>query len=329
MDLVSHAVIGAASALVAAKPTEIRTAAFAGAIAGMAPDADAFIHSSNDALLYLEYHRHFSHALVFIPFCALLVAALLWPLLRKSLSFSRVYLFCLLGSALAGVMDACTSYGTHLLWPFTESRLAWSVISTFDPLFTIAIAIPLLFALRRNRPALASASLLVCAVYLGIGWVQHERAATLMQRYATELQLKPERIIVKPTFGNLVLWRGIVVTQNSIQVAAVRPRLFKEDRVYPGERVDRFHLNKLDATASTRVHSDVKRFAFFTDDLLTHSDKRSIGDARYSMMPDSLRPMWSIRFDLNAPDKPVELIIDREMSKEERTRFMKMLMGKL
>jgi membrane-bound metal-dependent hydrolase YbcI (DUF457 family) len=35
----------------------------AGAVAGLAPDIDAFIQSGDDALLVLDYHRHFTHAL--------------------------------------------------------------------------------------------------------------------------------------------------------------------------------------------------------------------------------------------------------------------------
>ncbi len=41
-----------------------RYAALAGAVAGLAPDIDAFIQSGDDALLVLDYHRHFTHALL-------------------------------------------------------------------------------------------------------------------------------------------------------------------------------------------------------------------------------------------------------------------------
>ena len=34
-----------------------------------------------DALLVLDYHRHFTHALAFVPFGALIAALLLWPCL--------------------------------------------------------------------------------------------------------------------------------------------------------------------------------------------------------------------------------------------------------
>ena len=44
-----------------------RTPAIAGAAAGVLPDADALIQSGADALLVLDCHRHFTHALAFVP----------------------------------------------------------------------------------------------------------------------------------------------------------------------------------------------------------------------------------------------------------------------
>jgi len=330
MDLVSHAVIGAASAMLVSRPHEVRYAALAGAAAGLLPDADALIRSADDALLYFEYHRHFSHSLVFIPIGALIVAAILWPLLRKSLVFARLYLFCCLGLAFAGVIDACTSYGTHLLWPFVDARIAWNLISILDPLFTLLVGIPVIVALRRSRPMLASVGLALGAFYLGLGWMQHERAMRMTEQYAAQHSIEAERVLVKPTFGNLVLWRGIVQTREHIHVAGVRPSILGEPRMYPGESAKRFTTDHYTALPNdSRLRSDLGRFAFFADELLSPSTVAAnlIGDARYSMRPDSLRPIWSVRFDINEPDQRVAVMTDREMSAADRTRFLEMLMG--
>jgi inner membrane protein len=340
MDLVSHAIVGAATALCVAKPHEVRWAALAGAMAGIAPDADALVGSSSDALMYLEYHRHFTHSLLFIPVGAALVAGVLWLLLRGRLTgtidFPRLYLFCVLGFALAGVLDACTSYGTHLLWPFTESRAAWNVISVFDPLFTILIGVPLLLAVWQMRPPLAVLSLALGASYLIIGALQHQRALSLLTTHADAQNIAAERLLVKPTFANLILWRGVVQARDEIYVAALRPALFSNAQVYPGERAQRaVTADFTQLAAHTRLHQDIERFAFFSDDLLTYSGDDAqtashirLGDARYAMLPTSLRPMWSIRFDVTQPERPVQLITDRTMTPNDRTRFMEMLLGR-
>jgi inner membrane protein len=329
MDLVSHAAIGAAAAMLVSRPHEIRHAAIAGAVAGLLPDLDALIRSTEDALLYLEYHRHFSHSLVFIPFGALLVASLLWPVLKATLPFSRLVLFCGLGISLAGFMDACTSYGTQLLWPFVDVRIAWNLISVLDPLFTLLVAIPVVVAVRRTRPRIAGIGLALGAMYLTVCWVQHERALDLMHRYADQLSLSPQRVLVKPTIGNVILWRGMIETRDHLFVAGVRPAIFGASRTYPGEQADRFTPNHYAALPAGRLRSDLDRFGFFADHLLSHSsaDPGLIGDARYAMRPDSLKPIWSVRFDSTKPDRRVELITDREMSKIDRAQFLRMLSG--
>lgn len=334
MDVVSHALIGGATALCAAKPHETRIAIVAGAVAGVAPDADALIRSSSDALLYLEYHRHFSHSLLFIPVGAALVAGVLWLLLHKRLAapaFPRLYVFCFLGYALAGVLDACTSYGTHLLWPVSDARTAWNIIAVFDPLFTLLLVIPLAMAVWRLRPRLAVFGLALGASYLLVGAIQHQRALTLLTAHAEAQQLSSERLLVKPTFANLILWRGIVQTRDEIHVVAVRPALFEAARVYPGDTARRVRRDDFSLLPSTnRLRSDIQRFAFFSDDLLTYTDANAmrLGDARYAMSPTSLHPMWSIEFDIAQPEQRVQLLTDRTMSKADRARFMEMLFGR-
>ena len=43
-----------------------------GALAGAAPDLDVLIRSETDPLLALQYHRHFTHALLIAPLIGLL-----------------------------------------------------------------------------------------------------------------------------------------------------------------------------------------------------------------------------------------------------------------
>ena len=67
MDPISQGVLGASFAQAAAKNKgKIIAAAWFGALAGMAPDLDVVIQSSSDPLVFLEFHRQFTHALIFI-----------------------------------------------------------------------------------------------------------------------------------------------------------------------------------------------------------------------------------------------------------------------
>src|SRR5690606_19686695 len=155
MDPVSQAALGATWSQSAARGGKLRDAAFLGAVAGMAPDLDTLIQSGSDPLLFLEYHRHFTHAFAFVPIGALVCAALLHRLVRARLSFRETYLFCLLGFGSHGLLDACTTYGTQLLWPFSGERIAWSVVAVVDPLFTLPVLVLAALAAQRRDVRLA------------------------------------------------------------------------------------------------------------------------------------------------------------------------------
>ncbi len=57
MDIFTQGIAGALIAQMGAKPEHKRHATYAGLFAGLLPDADALIRSSNDPLLTLEFHR--------------------------------------------------------------------------------------------------------------------------------------------------------------------------------------------------------------------------------------------------------------------------------
>ena len=87
MDPVSQGVVGAAFAQAAAKRATVATVAWYGALGGMAPDLDVLFQSPTDPILFLEFHRQFTHSLVFIPVGALVVFLVLRAI-AKSFSIS-------------------------------------------------------------------------------------------------------------------------------------------------------------------------------------------------------------------------------------------------
>lgn len=119
----TQGVLGAILPLSAARKEHLRTA---GLLCGLAPDLDVLVSSSTDPLLPLEYHRQFTHSLIFIPVGGLICALVLYLLFarHRSLSFGATYLYCTLGYATHALLDSCTTYGTLLLWPFSDMRVA-------------------------------------------------------------------------------------------------------------------------------------------------------------------------------------------------------------
>ena len=126
MDPLSQAVLGGTAAQLKAEPQQLKQAALLGAISGMAADLDIFIRSNTDPLLSLEYHRHFTHSLAFIPIGGVLCAIFFYLIFRKrwQLSLKQSLWWCILGYGTHALLDACTSYGTRLYWPFSDQRVA-------------------------------------------------------------------------------------------------------------------------------------------------------------------------------------------------------------
>ncbi len=331
MDLITHAALGAATAAMSARAPEIRAAAATGAFAGLLPDADVFIAAGTDPLLELEFHRHFTHSFAFLPLGAAVAASIAWLALRRRRAFAPLYGYACLGYLAALLLDACTSYGTHLLWPFSAAPVAWNLIAVLDPLFTLALAVPLLFALVRRRVALARLGVALALGGIALGALQHQRAAGQAAQLAASRGHAPERLLVKPTLANRVLWRSLYLHEGRIHVDAIRVGLSGRVRIYPGASAPLFVIAAEPALPrGSRARRDVERFIAFTDGLPVRHPERPelIGDARYALLPTRIEPLWGVAFDPGAPNAPVRFETLREVSAETRSRFLDMLLGR-
>ena len=70
---------------------------------------------------------------------------------QKSMTFKDTYIYATIGYATHGLLDSCTSYGTQLLWPFSDVRIAWNTISIIDPSFTIPVLILLIISVTKKN----------------------------------------------------------------------------------------------------------------------------------------------------------------------------------
>lgn len=300
MDPLTQASLGAAAAAALSRPGRTRLALLVGAAAGAAPDLDVLIKSEVDPLLALQYHRHFTHALLFAPLIGLIVAGLFRIVWRgKGASFRELAVFGMAGALTHGLLDACTSYGTLLYWPFGNHRESWDVISIIDPLFTGPLVALLIFAALRRRPAYGRAALAICLLYLGLGWIQRERAQGFALQLAAERGQVPEDLTARPSLANLFLWRLVYRVGGVYEVDAVWLPPFGQARHYRGGRVAAFERGgaaELDSLSAVQIR-DIERFRFFSQGYLyRHPDEPEVlGDLRYAIFPDSVIPLWGIR----------------------------------
>lgn len=300
MDPISQGVLGAVFAQTRGPRHTLAKAAVIGAIAGMAPDLDTFIRSATDPLLALEFHRHFTHSLFFIPIGGLLSSLLLYPLLGKrwGLSFLQTLVWCIIGLATHGLLDGCTTYGTKLLWPLSEQRYALDIISVVDPLFTVPLLLLVGFAAFTKSRRYVSWALLWGAAYLALGYVQHQRAERIGMELAQARGHQVLRLEAKPSFANLAVWKVIYETDENFYVDAVKPGLFKSV-VWHGDQARKLNI-KRDfpwLEPASQQARDIARFAVASDGYLALDprDRQRIGDVRYAMLPQSIAPLWGIQ----------------------------------
>ncbi len=296
MDPISQGSLGATLAQTVAGREKIKAATLLGCFGGLAPDLDIFIQSPSDPLLFLEFHRQFTHSLFFIPFGALIVAVVMHRWLGKGLAFKESYFYCLLGYATHGLLDACTTYGTQLFWPFSTERIAWNNVSIIDPLFTFPILGLIIFGVVRKRPVFGRAALVWAVIYLSLGIVQRDRAVAAGWQLAAQRGHAPLRLEAKPGFANLVLWKVVYETDDRFYVDAIRVGV--ADKVFPGDSAEKLDLDRHFTWLSpdSQQAADVERFRWFSNSYLALDPNVSnrIIDVRYSVVPNEIEALWAI-----------------------------------
>ena len=312
MDPITHMTLGACLAMAVSPAPRRRAAALAGAIAGLLPDADVFLRSNADPLMFLEYHRHFTHGWVVQP----LVAAVAWFLAaglhrarRRDPARRAQYGALILPAFSHPFCDLWTSYGTHVTWPFSLDRSALDWISVVDPLMTLPLLIACAFCMFGRTPRwLPVLALLASGSYLTLAVVQKGRATESLQGYLAQENLHPDRVSVRPTFANTMVWRATWSLDGRVHCGWIRTG--QQADFTAGESAALVHaqdpaLWEKSAPEGSVLRGDIRRFEHFSDGwLIWHPDEIGVlGDARYSMRPDRLKPIWGIRLGDKTPDQ--------------------------
>jgi len=333
MDPLSQAALGASlSQSFAADRKKQVSAMVIGALAGMAPDLDIFINSDSDPLLFLEYHRQFTHSLIFIPFGALLCAFVFYPFAKKKLSFKQIYLFSFLAYATHGLLDACTSYGTQLFWPFTNERVAWNVVSIVDPMFTLPVLFLIILAAYKKNSRYARMAFIYAVIFLSLGAIQKNRAENVLAELALQRGHQIERSHIKPSFANRHLWKLIYEYDGRFYVDAVT--LLWDTDIISGASIRKLNVQKDFPWLpdNSQQAKDIERFRWFSNDYLAVSvnDNKLISDVRYSFIPNNINTMWGIEINKRLIgdgdyDAHVFFETNNHLDKETRDQFLDML----
>lgn len=292
MDPITQGALGAAATQSVLGDRLPKRAWWLGAWGGMAADLDILIRMPGDPMVALTFHRHFTHSLAFIPvgglLCALPFLGRDWAKAdRKALVAATT-----VGYATHALLDAFTSYGTMLGWPFSDARLAWNTISIIDPFFTLPLIVGVILCRRRASMLWARLGLALAAIYMALCGVQRARARAAQAQILEARGHSPAERFTFPLFFTNQRWRSLYREGDTFHADLIDVPWFGEPRYLPGRTAQAF--DRVDAPADLRGDPDIEHaldvINWFTGGRMVLGElgpgDYHLCDTRYSVEPE-------------------------------------------
>ena len=139
-----------------------------------------------------------------------------------------------------------------------------------------------------------------------------------------------KRLTVKPSLGNLFLWKTIYEDKGFYYVDAVR--LFDAKEYCEGTKIKKLDnlTDFIDLNKNSQQYLDIKRFDWFSQGYLgVGQSKNIIIDVRYSAVPNEVDGLWGIKIEPSkSSSEHVEWVVNRSDYKRKWERFFSLLLGK-
>lgn len=222
MDSLTQIALGIATAeLVAGKKLGNKTFLY-GAILGTLPDLDIVVGKFLSDVGGVAIHRGLSHSLLFFIFLSPILGWAIAAFEKNKINFKNATLlvfWCLVSHV---VLDVFTSWGTQVFWPL-HHRFALKTIFVIDPLYTVPLVIALVFVWKNknplNRRKYLTRGFAVSSAYLLLTCLLKLFAVQQFETALQQQQLGYDKLIVKPTAFNCILWNANVATSEGYYLA--------------------------------------------------------------------------------------------------------------
>lgn len=219
MDSFTQIALGAAVGEAVAGKKLGNKALVYGAIAGTIPDLDVFIGKLMTTVDAISFHRGFTHSILFAILFSPLFGYLLHRIYRKNeATFKDWTLLFFWGFVTHAMLDAFTTWGTRIFWPF-DYRIAFKSIFVIDPLYTLPLTICLVwlaFLNRKNskRQQLNRIGLFVSTSYLLLTVIIKLYINTVFEQAFEDRELAITRYDTRPAPLNTILWTANAETND-------------------------------------------------------------------------------------------------------------------
>jgi inner membrane protein len=239
-----------------------RKALLWGAALGTLPDLDIVVQSA-DPVLSFTGHRGFSHSLLV---CLAVSPLFAWLLKRlhplAKVEFRRWVLFTFLCLSTHILLDACTTYGTQLFWPFDSPPVAWSFIFIIDPLFTLPLLVGVVVAscFKRNRSLgrrFNNAALSISSAYLLVALIVKLVVVSTIDEQLLSRNVVAKQAMIVPMPFNIMLWRIIALNEKGYYEGYYS--VFDKEEMVLRQYASDYHLAN-----ALQDHEPVQRLKWFT-----------------------------------------------------------------
>jgi inner membrane protein len=313
MDTITQMLFGATVAQAGFRRSLGRGAMAAGAVLGLVPDLDVAVGWVAGPFANWEHHRGFTHSLLFGPLFGPLFGYWLWRLSRRgkgppqgeaAREGLRAWIWLSILALLTHpLIDLFTSYGTQLLWPFTNVRFAINAMPIIDPLYSLVLVAALVVGARKRASPrfaqdAAASALLFIAVYSFGGWAINDRVERVARaEFAQPAEITAYPLLLQPYYRRVVAFTPDAAHVGYYSVLNPRPIRWQ---AYP--------VGNGDGIAAVRGTREGALFEWFSmDKTLWRSRPDGNGgtiveatDLRYGMPGATDMGFWGIRAHLDA-----------------------------
>ena len=213
MDSLTQIVLGAAVGEAAIGKKVGNKAILWGAIGGTIPDLDVIGRSFLHPVDAMHFHRGMTHSIVFDLVMAPILGWLVYQIHKRKGEASWWDWTWLMFLALFThpLLDCFTTWGTQLLWPFTDKAIAWQTIFVVDPLYTVPFLVFVIWAMFKKRTdpmrwRLNTIGLVVSSLYLAFTVVNKQRANSVFEASMAEQNIEYSRYSTRPAPLQNFLW---------------------------------------------------------------------------------------------------------------------------
>lgn len=320
MDSLTQIVLGAAVGEVVLGKKIGNRAMLWGAVAGTIPDLDVIARYLTDTITATEIHRGFSHSILFAMGMAPLLGWLVYQLNKRPdvrwRDWSWLFFWGLFTHPL---LDAFTTWGTQLFWPF-DVRLAFNSIFVIDPLYTIPFLICVIIAATRRREALSRKRINNLGIYISTGYLiltlvfkffAHKQVVKSLD----EQQIVYSKISTRPAPMNTILWNVNVDAGDTYLIGDysffdTQPVSFKR---YPKKRKEAVELV---GTNEVRRLIDISEGWYILE---RENNKWVYNDLRFGVIPiDDIHSQFVFRYILK--EKEGHIIATEDRPKPENAQ---------